>query len=463
MPRIARAPALWHRCWQWLASVPIADPVDRRNAPVMQLLFLFLSVSIPLLWGYQTLRFGMPRGGQLALACAVITTVVTMAAVVMIRRGYFRHAVRAYLATLLLTLLVTYLDSGFDLMSIGQADQFTALIVSGLVLGRRTIWLTFVALALISIAGCVVDVAHLPAGVDPLRAFANLPSALLSYAIVSLVLDRTVAALRESLAESNHRGQALQEEMQARERVQAQLFHAAKLEAAGKLASGVAHDFNHLLDIVLGFARQRHEALDERDVAKLAGSLEGVEAAATRGVGLTRKLLGFARDTPSRPQTFALQDALGEMRPLLRQLLPPDIRLELLPDAGAAGHRVHMDRGELELMVLNIAANARDAMPGGGAFSISTRALGDRVELALRDDGAGMDASTRARMFEPFFTTRGDGRGAGLGLSMVHDLVHAIGGSIEVDSMPGEGTCVRLRLPLAAPAPASAQETMANT
>lgn len=459
--------AWWPRIRHWLESVPIDDPVDRRNAPVMQLLLLFLSVSIPLLWGYQTVRFGLPRGGLLALGCAAITTVVTLAGVVLIRRGHFRTAVRAYLATLLLTLLVTYLDSGFDLMSIGQADQFTALIVSGLVLGRRTIWLTFLALTLISIAGCVVDVQHLPAGVDPLRAFANLPSALLSYAIVALVLDRTVAALRETLAESNRRGAELQREMRERERMQARLLHAHKLDAAGKLASGVAHDFNHLLDIVLGFSRQRHEALDEADPKiarlRLAQSLEGVEAAANRGVGLTRKLLGFARDTPSRPQTFAVADALGEMQPLLRQLLPPTIRLQLETAAHVPPGHVHLDRAELELIVLNIAANARDAMPEGGTFSIHAGIRDDMVELSLRDDGKGMDAAVRARVFEPFFTTRGDGSGAGLGLSMVNDLVRAAGGDIEVESTPGAGTCLRLRLPSVQVPARRDQEAMAST
>lgn len=446
------AAAWWQRLWRWLERVPVDDPVDRRNAPVMQLLFLFLSVSIPLLWGYQTLRFGIPRGGMLAMGCALVTAGVTMAGVAWIRRGHFQRAIRAYLATLLLTLLVTHLDSGFDLMSLGQADQFTALIVAGLVLGRRAIWLTFAALALISLAGCIVDVRHLPPGVDPLRAFANLPSALLSYAIVSLVLDRTVAALRESLAESTRRGHELQREMQARELTQARLFHAQKLDAAGKLAGGVAHDFNHLLDIILGFARQRHEALDEGDAraaaARLARSLEGVEAAAMRGTSLTRKLLGFARDAPLRPQRFALNTALAEIQPLLRQMLPPNVRLRMPP--APEDLYLYLDLGELELMILNIAANAREAMPDGGTFEITARAAGDMVELALRDDGLGMDDAVRARVFEAFFTTRSDNRGAGLGLAIVHDLVRAVGGEIDVESSPGVGTVFRLRLPSSA-------------
>jgi signal transduction histidine kinase len=271
-----------------------------------------------------------------------------------------------------------------------------------------------------------------------------------------------VTALRETLAESESRGRDLQREMAERERAQAQLIHAQKLEATGRLASGIAHDFGNLLDVILGFARQRHDAGDLPDARQsrdaLADSLEGVETAARRGTAITRKLLGFSRADLLKPQTFDLRDAVADLQPMLRQLFPPSVRLSL--ETGDTPLPVYIDRSELEMMLLNVAANARDALPDGGRFDVRVRDAGDMAGVSLSDSGHGMDAQVLRQIFEPFFSTKNAAEGTGLGLSVIQDLVRAVGGDIHVDSAIGRGTTFVIRLPRAGEA---AQAPALNT
>jgi signal transduction histidine kinase len=234
--------------------------------------------------------------------------------------------------------------------------------------------------------------------------------------------------------------------MAEREKIQAQLVHAQKVEVVGRLASGVAHDFNHLLGLILGYAAKGRHVDDS---AELKNALAGVEAAGRRATAVTHKLLNFSRHEMTHIERFDAGDALRDLQPMLRQLFDPRVRLVCeLTEKPAP---VAFDRAQLDLVVLNIAANANHAMPEGGRFELALRTsdAGSQVEIELRDSGHGMDDEVRNRLFEPFFTTKPSGQGSGLGLSVAHNLIASAGGSVAVESAVGKGSTFRIRLPAA--------------
>ena len=443
---------MWNRVLTWLGSAPIADEVDRRNAPVMQLLLLFYGIALPANWAWHLSSRPIPKGWTIVLVLDLITASLALFSVFLIRRGKFRPAIKLFVGAQLASLTLAYHMLGAQAQLIDQVSVILVLVISGLVLGRRALWTAFCLLLVVFAIGFVTDANNSKQTEQWIsNSLRNAPSLVLSYLIITIILDRTLTALRESLAESKARQRELQREMAERERTQAQLIHAQKLEATGRLASGVAHDFNNILDVILGFSSQRHrlqELSDERERTDgLAGALDGVEVAARRGTALSRKLLSFSRRDLLKLETFDLSAALVELRPMLRQLFPPEVRLEYA--GGDEILPVRMDRSELELMVLNIAANARDAMPDGGHFSMTVRRSDGHAEIAMADDGQGMDDTVKRHIFEPFFTTKSAADGTGLGLSVIRDLIAAAGGDIRVESEPGKGTTFHLRLPLA--------------
>jgi signal transduction histidine kinase len=455
---------MFSRFLHWLRDVPIADPVDRRNAPTMMLLQLFYGVMLPVIWAWHIHSSGFRPMARVVFTVDMVVAATAWLGIWLIRRGHFRLPVKLFIGMLLLAMGITFALVGVQSQLIDPAPTMLCLAIGGLVLGRQTLWTVWALVLAIFAIGFHTSVEKaIEAGTSTQRAIEDAPAVLITYTLVTIILDRTVAALRESLAESESRGRELRREMAERERAQAQLIHAQKLEATGRLASGVAHDFNNILDVILGFARQRHAAEDLADAREsreaLAGSLEGVETAARRGTAITRKLLGFSRADLLKPQTFDLREAVADLQPMLRQLFPPSVRVSI--EACAEPVPVHVDRSELEMMLLNIAANARDAMPGGGRFEARVREAGGMAAVALTDSGHGMEPQVLRHVFEPFFTTKDAGTGTGLGLSVIQDLVRAIGGDIGVESAPGRGATFVLRLPLAAAA--SAQAPALNT
>jgi len=238
--------------------------------------------------------------------------------------------------------------------------------------------------------------------------------------------------------------------------LEARLRQAQKLEAVGQLTGGVAHDFNNLLQVVLSGLTLMERIADPGRRAQLA---DNVRRAAQRGGELTKRLLTVARRQSLRPERIELEtwmrDGAGA---LLRQALRGDIRTELRlpPDLPA----VDADPAELELALLNLAVNARDAMPNGGTLTVSAEAVrcyavtdadgldGAFVRLSLGDTGIGMNEETQARVFEPFFTTKGVGQGTGLGLAQVYGFARQSGGGVRLRSAPGQGTTVSLLLPV---------------
>jgi PAS domain S-box-containing protein len=240
--------------------------------------------------------------------------------------------------------------------------------------------------------------------------------------------------------------------------LETQLRQAQKMEAVGRLAGGVAHDFNNLLTAILGYAELIEEQLPpghalERDVAEIL-------KAGTSAAALTSQLLAFSRKQVLRPQAIDLNAVIAHISGMLGRVIGEHITLET--SLAAALPPVTADRGQIEQIVMNLAVNARDAMPAGGRLTIETRAIvldddyagehpdvapGSYVMLAVSDTGTGMDEETRAHMFEPFFTTKSRGEGTGLGLATVYGIVKQSGGAIAVYSEPGLGTSFKIYLP----------------
>jgi signal transduction histidine kinase len=446
----------WRALSVWLSRAPIVDPVDRRNAPMLQVLLLLLALTPPLMWLYRIFGTDSPwRPGETA---SLVTSMAISAFAVfdmwLVRRGRFQGAVRLLMVVLAIGMLLGYLGSGFGASRYEQPIQAVWLIVAGLVIGRRALWLMYAWMVLAFAIGSAVDF-RAEGNVDAAGVLAvDCLIAALIFLFIAIVVDRTVAALRESLRVATVRGdelaqanERLQGEIAERERVREQLVHAQKLDAVGRLAAGVAHDFNHLLGLVAGHAARGQRA--EADPDAMRQALAGVESAARRASAVSRKLLNFSRLDAATPEIFDGGQALRDMQATLRQLFDPAVAIRMeVPDQPQP---IRFDRAQFELVILNVAANANQAMAGVGAFEVELHPPADgRLTLDLRDDGHGMDEATRGRVFEAFFTTRPPGQGTGLGLAVVNDLLADAGGRISIHSAPGAGTTVRIELPLAA-------------
>jgi signal transduction histidine kinase/ActR/RegA family two-component response regulator len=230
-------------------------------------------------------------------------------------------------------------------------------------------------------------------------------------------------------------------------RSEEQLRQAQKLEAVGTLAGGIAHDFNNMLQAISGHTHLLLDALQPGDVNR--PDVEQIRLAADRAANLTRQLLAFSRRQVLQPKVIDLAETVGGIEPMLRRLLGEDIEIITTSDP-RCGH-VRADPGQIEQVIVNLAVNARHAMPDGGTLTIDVRNTDDAggVLLTVTDSGCGMDDHTKEQIFEPFFTTKQIGEGTGLGLSTVYGIVQQSGGMIRVESAPGEGATFRIALPLA--------------
>ncbi|GMV82292.1 MAG: hypothetical protein AMXMBFR7_34760 [Planctomycetota bacterium] len=223
-----------------------------------------------------------------------------------------------------------------------------------------------------------------------------------------------------------------------------------KLESLGSLTGGVAHDFNNLMTIVMGYSDMLLKMRDDVDDESRQKGLQSIRNAAERAAALTRQLLTFGRRHTIKPEALNLCEQTGKLLDALRRLIGEHI--EIVTHFPAEPAKTMIDPVQLDQILINLAANARDAMPNGGTLTIETcvRAVPDEGEyavLSVRDTGTGIDDATRARIFEPFFTTKKVGTGTGIGLSTVHAIVSHYGGRIEVDTLPGQGSCFRVLLP----------------
>jgi PAS domain S-box-containing protein len=246
--------------------------------------------------------------------------------------------------------------------------------------------------------------------------------------------------------------------------LEAQLFQAQKMESIGRLAGGIAHDFNNLLTAMTGYAELALDAHSPTDPAR--DDIIGIQTTAKRAAGLTRQLLVFAKTQIMEPRVTNLNDLIHDTEQVLRPLISEDIALILRLSADLWDMKA--DHVQIQQVIINLAINARDAMPTGGQLIIETANLmlddtvahqlfgmpaGDYVTFAISDTGVGMDATVQAHLFEPFFTTKGPGRGTGLGLATSYGIVKQHGGNIWFQSAPGRGTTFRIYLPRAVDTP----------
>lgn len=276
------------------------------------------------------------------------------------------------------------------------------------------------------------------------------------------------------LAGETDRGVAFILDLSERRRLEMQARQAQKMEAMGRLAGGVAHDFNNLLTVITGFTEMMLYQRPTDD--PMYESLSEIAKAALHGGTLTQQLLAFSRQQVLAPKVLDLKELVTNIEKMLNRLLGEDVILETTHEDNLGC--VRADRGQMEQVIVNLAVNARDAMPQGGRLTIATRNVvrdepGDTpnglrhtpyVMLSVTDTGHGMDAVTKAGIFEPFFTTKGPGKGTGLGLSTVYGIVNQSGGAIDIDSAPDAGTTIKVYLPrvedVAAPPPVTGNSSL---
>lgn len=300
-----------------------------------------------------------------------------------------------------------------------------------------------------------------------LTRYAGLMVLIVMAALVMTVLGVAQAALSRAhrelqtragdLAEANR---LLQVQIEEREKAEEALYQSQKMEAIGRITGGVAHDFNNLLMVASSGLDLMERA---KDPARREALRDGIRQALDRGAGLTRQLLAFSRRTPLKTEVVDLADHIEQMRVLLDRSLREDITVNRHVAEGL--WPVEIDSAQFELALLNIAVNARDAMPGGGLIAIDAEnctmnevggLVGDFVRLSITDNGEGIPAHVLPHVFEPFFTTKDVGKGTGLGLSQVYGFARSSGGDVRIDSGPGRGARISLFIPRSAKAPPAA-------
>jgi signal transduction histidine kinase len=275
------------------------------------------------------------------------------------------------------------------------------------------------------------------------------------------VIDELTQQQREALSSYRRLAEAherLQSEIRERERAESQLRRVQRLDVVGRLAAGIAHDFKNQLAVIMSYVETGTERAEQgRPVLE---DFAQIRRAASRASKLTNDLLTFSRETATQPAVLDVNDVIVDMKDMMRRMIGDHIELStrLQPELG----RVLIDRAQIEQVVLNLALNARDAMPNGGTITLETEDCrvvspsshaipelqpGEYVVLSVSDTGCGIDERTRERMFEPFFTTKPIGSGTGLGLSMVYGIVLQSGGHTAVSSRPGAGSSFQIYLP----------------
>lgn len=266
-------------------------------------------------------------------------------------------------------------------------------------------------------------------------------------------LNRLIPAVQRELREA--------EERRERRRLEQQIHQLHRFEAIGRLAGGVAHDFNNILGVITGYSEMLLDKLNLNSDPKLAALAKEVLKAAERGGTLTRQLLAFSRKQTLKPRVIDIQEHINGISRLLQRVLGEDIRLKV--ETGSHPAHLRADPAQLEQVIMNLVVNARDAMPSGGDLNIEISAIyldaeyckqhadscpGSHVRIVVTDTGCGMSPEVLARLFEPFFTTKESGKGTGLGLATVYGIVKQSGGHITADSKVGHGTTFKAYLPL---------------
>lgn len=424
------------------------------NSNTVSWLFIFWRAGFPAFIVWAVLSEGSERPGRRPVAVALLAVAVCMAL--------------AWAASDMQALVPG--DKGLRFGAFSVAGAYVGGLLCATALGlmlrrglaRRSLYLWLV-LVLVAEAGAVW-LSTRSGGRFTLAWYGARAEGLLASAIVLALLAahyrELQARLNTLVLELSQRTDALQAEMQHRERAERMMAQSQKLEAVGQLAAGLAHDINNFLQVV----GVRAEMLRRRLGAAVEADVEVVQRNVRKTEQLTRQLLSFAGRRQLQPQVLALDRAVADFVGFYRSALGAGVTVEL--DLAAHAWPVRLDPGELETALANLLSNARDAMEAAGTVSVrlfnqaGDAGTGDRVVLEVSDGGPGIPAAVLERVFEPFFTTKPPGKGSGLGLSQVYAFAKGCGGSVAIDSRAGAGTCVRLAFPRHAEA-ASAQNAAA--
>lgn len=450
----------WMPFSRWLGNAPIEDSLDRRNAPFLQVVLILIIVWAPISAAIalaQSLSQPTIVYSQVLLRLAddISGIACVCGSLWLVRRGKLRAATKLFLGFLTLSMAMVYAAYGIERI---PADMLPLLLlaIGGQVLGRRALWTVFAAMVASLLAAYLSEVLFIhPQAAMYAHGLVKVATIGVIYLCVALVVDQTVVALRQAIIESHERERALdklsrtlQSEIMNHRLAQEKLMHVHKIEAVNRIAAGVAHDFGNVLGVISGYADQC-ESISDRGMPAMIEAMEDIGEAARTAAHLNRQLLDFSRRSTTRNEVFDLSQAARTALRLVRPTFTADVVVTL--DESAVPVPVMFDRSHFDLIVLNMAANARDAMPAGGTFRIACEKQHDTALIEFRDTGMGMDATTLTRLFEPFFTTKTAGKGTGLGLTLVSELVQGAGGTVSVTSAPGDGTRFRLTLPLARP------------
>lgn len=386
---------------------------------------------------------GPVEPGETWIAPAIVTYVSVC--LIVFRTGRYALSAGLTVAGCLLVIGGSYYTYGLQVQVGLMIVHMMPLLLAALLLGRTAVWWTVLG----SIAGLALgawaDVRHASGGTDAREILPNLLLGSMNYLILAAILDRLILSSKRAFQHNRELDRIcrqLEREIGEKELAYTRLLHTQRMEAIGRLSTGVAHDFGNILNIIVGLVTSADMPGRSPEAV-----LPSIHRAAQRGTVLTRRLLSFSRTQTHQASVFELAEMLEEMRTLMLPMFHRGVHVRIEPPP--PGLFVEVDRDELELALLNIASNASDAMPQGGSFTLSAEAASDQALIRMRDSGIGMTEEVRARLFEPFFTTKPKGEGTGIGMSIVRRFVADSRGSIEVESSPSSGTEILLRLPLA--------------
>jgi signal transduction histidine kinase/CheY-like chemotaxis protein len=387
--------------------------------------------SVSLFLPFLLLRARHFRTGNLVLVLILLTTVTTVATV---GQGIHDIAIVAY------PIVLIYVGLTSDRLMLALTGALTFAAVLWLVVGAS--------------AGWYVPVPVLRPPFD----FFALTSLTILLAVAALAVDLLSSTMRKGLEQARHEIAERQKTEEQRAKLSGQLAQAQKMESVGRLAGGVAHDFNNMLGVIFGHTEMALQQIGPDH--PLRDALQEIRKATVRSADLTRQLLAFARRQTVAPRVLDLNETVQGMLKMLQRMIGEEIRLDCHLRAGVWPVRV--DPSQLDQMLVNLGVNARDAIRGVGTLSISTENTildeaycgehpgsfpGEYVTLQVADDGCGMEKETLSHLFEPFFTTKHMGEGTGLGLATVYGAVKQNGGFIDVRSEPGRGTTFKIFLP----------------
>ncbi|MBZ0236899.1 MAG: hypothetical protein K8M05_31510 [Deltaproteobacteria bacterium] len=385
-----------------------------------------------------------PSGGHLAYALMLGVHVVALA---LLRRGVVRGAVIFFAVAYLAVVVIVVVRTGGRIAPIGFVLPPLVIFVGLTSGGRGALATAFASAALVLGLVALERSGRLPAPVIELTQVRIWLVAAVSLVITGVMLHAALRIIRES------RARAAAEEA-ARRALEEKLMQSRRLETVGRLAAGVAHDFNNVLTVVFAEVSRLTRMGDD----KIKASAGNIKEAAEHAAALTRQLMSFGRQQVRRPELLDLAQVTTQLERLLGKFVGDRIQFAIEPGDGVPP--VRADRTEVEQVLLNLVTNARDAMPDGGALTVRTgvataemraRCPGidgePAVYLSVSDTGTGIAPEVRSRLFEPFFTTKEIGKGTGLGLATVQAIAGSAGGAVLVDSEPGKGSTFTVVLP----------------